>query len=162
MATQWNRLADAAVAAWPHTNVFFNTNSLGGETQAKIVIDHAYQVGVGVGGPDVLPPNHPGTPGDRIIRGAATNPPQFDYRGTIPIRYSVQTPELGGHEGTWFPPDLANHAILTQGTTHMSWVRAPADVTVNWANHILPYLQGSPLPTVSACPSQYAGLCNTQ
>lgn len=170
MIRQWNRLATAAKQAWKQTNVFLNTNSLGGVEGPLEIIEHAYKVGgVGVGGPDVLPPGAGDyqIAGDRVIArkpnsAKGDNAAAFvrDYRGELPISHSVQTPELGGKEGTFNPQQLADYAILQQGETHMSWVVAPSTVKINWQGAILPYLKASPRPTVQSCPKRYTGGCS--
>lgn len=170
MVREWKRLAVESKRHWKRTNVFFNTNSLGGVSGPLEIIEAAWREGVGVGGPDVIPPgaNDYQLHGDRVI---ARNPSaakkdkasQFvrDYRGEIPIAYSVQTPELGGKEGTFYPQQLADYALGQQRATHMSWVVAPSTVKVNWRNHILPYLSANPRPTVQSCPKRYVG-CVTE
>lgn len=169
MIRQWNRLATAAKAQWKRTNVFLNTNTLGGVAGPLEIIEHAWQVGgVGVGGPDVLPPGAGDyqIAGDRVIARTPSsrkgdNAAAFvrDYRGELPIAHSVQTPELGGKEGAFRPQQLADYSVLQVGSTHMSWVVAPPSVKINWKNDILPYLAGSPRPTVQACPKRYADGC---
>ncbi len=172
MISQYKRLATAARQHWKHTNVFMNTNSLGGEYGPLQIIEHNYQIGgVGAGGPDVLPPaaNDHQLAGDRVIarspdRSKGDDPAKFlrDYRGTIPVLHSVQTPELGGKEGTFLPAELADYIILHVGETHMSWVMAPSSVKINWASYIKPYLAGNPRPTNQACPTRYAAGCDTR
>lgn len=172
MIAQWKRLATASRQHWKRTNVFFNTNTLGGVSGPLQIIEHAYQVGgIGVGGPDVIPPaaNDYQIAGDRVVTrnpdtGKGDNPAQFvrDYRGRLPIVHSVQTPQLGGKEGTFTPDVLADYAVMRVGVTHLSWVVAPANVTINWSEHIRPYLQGSPRSTVQTCPTTYSVGCDTR
>ena len=176
MITQWKRLATACRSQWASTNVFFNTNTLGGVTGPLQIIEHGYPLGVSAGGPDVIPPPAYNTPpgeggGDYQIAGdraytqnpdlaKGDNPALFlrDYRTLIPCMNSVQTPSLGGKEGTFYPADLAQYACTDMRVTHMSWVVAPSNVTVNWAAHIRPYLAGSPLATLQTFPSSLTTL----
>jgi hypothetical protein len=172
MVAQWKRLATAARKHWRNTNVFLNTNTLGGISGPLEIIEHAYQVGgIGVGGPDVLPPGADDyqIAGDRVItrspntvKGDKTALFLRDYRGQLPICHSVQTPELGGKEGAFTPQQLADYGIGQAGDTHMSWVVAPSTVQINWKTHILPYLSGNPRPTVQACPKRYVDGCVTK
>lgn len=172
LISQWTRLATASRQHWSRTNVFFNTNTLGGITGPLKIIEHGYQIGgIGAGGPDVLPPgadDHK-ISGDRVITRTpdttrGDDPAKFirDYRGRVPIFHSVQTPALGGKEGTFMPAELADYAILGAGDTHLAWVMAPSTVTINWSSHIRPYLAGNPRPTVQSCPTSYANGCATE
>jgi hypothetical protein len=171
LVSQWNRLASASRQHWKRTNVFFNTNTLGGVNGALQIIEHAYQTGIGVGGPDVIPPgaaDHQ-IAGDRVIArkpntAKGDDPTKFvrDYRGSIPIFHSVQTPQLGGKEGTFTPQALADYIIPGVGSTHMSWVIAPSSVTINWVDYIRPYLANSPRATVQTCPTNYLAGCDTR
>jgi hypothetical protein len=171
MIRQWNRLATAAKLQWKRTNVFLNTNTLGGAAGPLEIIEHAYKIGgVGVGGPDVLPPGAGDyqIAGDRVIArrpnaAKGDNAAAFlrDYRGQLPVAHSVQTPELGGKEGTFMPTQLADYAILQVGNTHMSWVVAPSTVKINWKGHILPYLSAKPRQTLQSCPKRYVSGCTT-
>jgi hypothetical protein len=168
MIGQWLRFTTATRWHWHRTNVFLNTNTLGGVKGPLEVIKHAWQIGVGVGGPDVLPPGAADyqIAGDRVIQmrpdKSRKDPTHLfirDYRGEIPIAHSVQTPELGGKEGTFYPKQLADYAITQVGTTHMSWVVAPSTVRVNWSKHILPYLKDKPRQTMQDCPKKYSVGC---
>lgn len=169
MAAQWTRLSTAARQYWKRTNVFFNANSLNGTVYMLDLIEHGWQIGgVGGGGPDVLPPGawDYQVPGDRVIArkpntSKGDNAAAFvrDYRGQIPVSHSVQTPELGGKEGTFYPAQLADYAITQVGETHMSWCVAPTTVKVNWKNHILPYLRSGPRQTNQSCPKAYKNGC---
>jgi hypothetical protein len=166
MITQWRRLFLAAHTASQHTLCAVATNTLGGVTGPLNLIEYAYQSApmVAVGGPDIIPPGAADyqIAGDRVfMRNPDTsrgdNPSLFirDYRGTIACREGVQTPSLGGKEGTFYPAELAAYGCTTLGITHFTWVIAPtATNIVNWENHIYPYLQGSPLSTASTFPSR--------
>ena len=154
MAAELKRLVTAARAAWPHTNVFLYTNSLAGELQQ--IIDYCYQNKVGVGGPDVLPPPHEGTPGDRIIQGVEPGAVR-DYRGQTPIAYDVQTPELCGKKGCNLPRDLYDHAVNTLGANYVFWVRMgttrdTATEKYSWRDGILPVIRASKGKINAACP----------
>ncbi|MGH3804311.1 MAG: hypothetical protein ACRDTD_30075, partial [Pseudonocardiaceae bacterium] len=139
------------------------TNSLVGEMQG--VIEHCYKERVAVGGPDVLPiPQHVGISGDRIIRGVEPGAVR-DYRGKTPIFYHVESPELGGKEGTFTLKQLRDHAVVTQGANYVFWARVtylkPPRPT--WNNDVLPYLRsasGGGLGTNTGCPENFRGACN--
>jgi hypothetical protein len=172
MTTQWKRLATSSRQHWQRTNVFFNTNTLGGVTGPLQIIEHGYQIGgLGVGAPDVIPPGASDyqMAGERVVTRSpdisrGDNPDKFirDYRGKLPIMHSVQTPSLGGKEGTFKPVELADYIILQVGATHLSWVVAPSNVPINWADYIRPYLAASPRSTVQACPATYTVGCDTR
>jgi hypothetical protein len=171
MINEWEQLITASRWHWKRTNVFLNTNTLGGITGPLKLIEKAWRTGVGVGGPDVIPPGAGDyqIAGDRVIQKRPDLkrkdiPEQFlrDYRGEIPISHSVQTSSLGGKEGTFSPKKLADYAIGQMGDTHMSWVVAPSNVKVNWKKDILPYLTNAPRETVQTCPKKYTVGCVTE
>jgi hypothetical protein len=169
MITQWRRLYAAFQATSQHTMMGSATNTLGGVTGPLNLVEYAYQNApmVAVGGPDIIPPgaNDYQIGGDRVwMQNPSTakgdNPALFlrDYRGTIPCRQGVQTPSLGGKEGTFYPAALAEYGCTTLRITHFTWVVAPTNVTVNWNNHIYPYLQGTPLATETDFPSRLTAI----
>jgi hypothetical protein len=180
MITQWKRFIDAAAANWTKTNVFIFCNSLNAAAGPHQLIEYAYQKKLGMGGPDVLPPPHEGTPGDRVFRAEPKFVGEFtpirDYRTLMPAYNEVQSPELGGKEGTFGGTTAAQRPLFLStfaggtgpgqgGQTHMGFLLKEFDVqpgpNVNWGAHIKPYLDGSPVPMVTTCPAVYAGNCDT-
>jgi len=140
---------------WPHTDVFMNTNSLVGELSG--LIEYCYQNKVGVGGPDVLPPPHPGIQGDHIIMGTGPTAVR-DYRGQAAIGYAVQMPEFCGKEGCFTPQQLYDWSLNGLGATHVFWVRMTTKfdtptVKYSWDAGILPMLRRTGGRTNTACPA---------
>lgn len=155
-------LCQAANTAFVRTNVVQYTNSLA--NQVAGLIHNNSTIKVGAGGPDVIPPNPKtpnGVPGDVIIRGAGTDTSYTtltDYRGVVPLIYAVQAPEMGGgKEGDFTIAQLVTHAVTTQGCTHMCWTRTDTPTVIKWTSGVVPYLAGSPIPTVQTSPSTYGG-----
>lgn len=160
LATQLKRLWTAMESAWQHTNRFAYINSLSGEVSG--LLNHARDHGISMGGPDTLPSPHNGTPGDRTYRGTQSDGGYSaeDFRGTMSVGYAVQVTQLGGKEGTYTPAQLAEHCADVMECNHLFWVRAPSSSTINWASHILPYLEGTPEPMIATCPANYPS-CDT-
>jgi hypothetical protein len=162
-ATAWvaqlKRALVAMNSAWSSTNVVIFNNFIQGATDSQLadIFASLHSNRAGTGAPDVLPPPH--TPnGEAIYRGESGG---TDYRGKIPAMFAVQTPELGGKEGTYTPKQLYDHCVGTNACSHMFWIRN----TLNggsaqmWDTGILPFLRSNP-PTRESCPSNYPGCVN--
>jgi hypothetical protein len=156
VAEQFNRWIAAVRAAWPRSNVFLYTNFLGKRLDGLIA--ECARQRCGAGGPDVLPPPHNGTSGDRILRGASGG---VDYRGRIPIAYSVQTPELGGKEGQFTPEQLFDHAYRELRANYIFWVRntGTGGAAQKWDTGILPYLRSIDGKIHTECPRDWQNAC---
>lgn len=159
-ATAWiaqlKRAIIAMKSAWKSTNVIVFNNFIQGATNSQLSDMYASLRSnrAGTGAPDVLPPPH--TPnGEAIYRGEGAG---MDYRGHLPAMFAVQTPELGGKEGTYTPKQLYDHCVGTNSCSHMFWIRN----TLNggsaqmWDTGILPFLRSNPR-TRESCPSNYPG-----
>jgi hypothetical protein len=146
ISDQWIRFMAAAREAWTQTNVFVYTNSLVGELDK--IIDAAAKLGVGVGGPDLIP-RQP-MQGDKIIMGLLGG---RDYRGVTPIGFAVQTPELCGKEGCNLPLDMYNYAVGQLGANYIFWVRHDASkgAAYSWKDGMLPLIRSKGVKT--GCPS---------
>jgi hypothetical protein len=158
LAAQLKRWIEANRAAWPRTNLFVYTNFLSGKLGGLISL--CATSGCGVGGPDVLPPPGNGTEGDRILTGKVGG---ADYRGRMPIAYGVQTPALGGKEGTFTPAQLFDHAYSTLHANYIFWVRntdtgGPAQ---KWDTGILPFIRSIDGKIHTECPRSLQGRCGS-
>ena len=158
-ATAWiaqlSRAAAAMQQAWPSTNVVMFNNFIQGATEQQLhdLYETLRVNRIGTGAPDVLPPPHD-LRGEAIYRGANGGK---DFRGKMPAMYAVQTPELGGKEGTYTPKQLYDHCVGTNRCSHMFWIRntingGPAQM---WDTGILPFLRTAPR-TVETCPANYS------
>ena len=158
-----NRQIKDVRASWPTTNVFMYTNSLVGFLQD--MMETCYENKVGVGGPDVLPPPHPGILGDRILMGLEPGSKR-DYRGKTPVGYDVQSPELCGKEGCHSPEKLLDYSVDTLKATHVFWVRfgTAKDTSTekySWQYGILPAIRANKGRINTACPANFDGACST-
>jgi hypothetical protein len=158
LATQLKRIMSAAKQSWTNTHVFSQLNFLTGEMDALVA--HADSVGCGISWPDTVPDDLNHTAAQRVILGLteAGTGGGIDYRGRIPLLGQVQTPELGGKEDPAPFHTMAEigDKLAFLGCTHGAWVRTgQAPPRPNWANDILPYLQGSPAQLWQQCPTRY-------
>ena len=157
---QLERGIASMVAVWPTTNVIVFNNYIQGVSDAQFIdfVKFLRSNRSTMGGPDTLPPPHSSTMGERIYRGELGG---VDLRGLMPAMFAVQTPELGGKEGTFSPRQLYDHCVGTNQCSHMFWIRnmASGGVEQNWDTGILPFLRTNPR-TSQACPANYAGCAN--
>jgi hypothetical protein len=109
VVTQYKRFLSAARAAWPNTGLRLAANYLGSDEQMAELIRHCAELDCMVGGPDVIPSED--IQGNRVFTGESPPSGAVDYRGAIPFVAEIQSPELGGHEGTWTPQQLYEHAM---------------------------------------------------
>lgn len=132
--------------AWPSTTVLLFNNYLRDSTTQQFVdfVATLDKLGVGIGGPDVLPPPHPNTKGEQIYRGEIGG---VDYRGRMLAGFSVQTPELGGREGTFTPQQLYDHCVKTNRCKYMFWVRntTHGGPEQQWSTGLLPFIRANPV-----------------
>lgn len=151
--TQLRRLALAAKTAWTKTNVIMPTNFMpGGQSEMDSHIAYLASIGVGIGGPDVLPPPHSGTWAYKTLTGASGG---HDYRGEIPVQYSIEASELGGSIGSWTPAQLYDFANNTLRCSHLFWDRNTyqGSVSQQWPA-IMTFIASNPL-TYTAPPTVY-------
>lgn len=156
--TQFQRLIPAVAAAWPNTSVAFYMNWFaqpGG--MAAINANN----GVGIGGPDILPPS-PIAPseddGSRALRGAGGNYGTVDYRGRIPVSYAYEAIY------SLAPTVLIDYALNTLKATHIEWSATDGlSSQLNWDTGVMPVIKAKNGQVGStACPSAYNGQCVTQ
>ena len=179
-AAQLNRLTDAWAQMFQRTVAMQKINNLVGEMSG--LVDHCYERGIALGGPDVLPPPHSDTSGSRIMRGISTDGAvyaPFDYRGSVPFIFEVQGPEMGGKEGDFSFKELYDHAHNVLKATHVAWLRKTWDWNASFARTgimwnsramggrqdghpgIKSLLEVGGLPLTMACPAQFRGACDT-
>jgi hypothetical protein len=132
-------------AAWPTSTVIVYDNFIRGSTtqQAVDFMKMLHQTGVGVGGPDVIPPPYGGTDGEKIYRGEIGG---TDYRGRMLTGFGVQVPELGGSKGTYTPRQLFDHCAFTNKCRYMFWMRntGTGGPEQQWSTGILPFIRANP------------------
>ena len=158
-ATAWieqlKRAIPTIVSAWPKTNVIVFNNFIQASTTEQFVdfVSFLHSSRVSIGGPDVLPPPHAGSKGERIYRGEIDG---LDRRGKMPAAFAVQTPELGGKEGSFTPQQLYDMCVKTNQCGHIFWIRNNymGGAAQQWDTGILPFIRQNPR-TVDSCPSRY-------
>jgi len=139
LTTQFVRLFQGIKPAWANTVLRFHANYM--DTAANIVTVYTAcrSLGCSFGGPDVLP-REP-IQSNQVQRGC-TQPKVLDvsvgcpnYSGTTdldgytPNWAEVQSPELGGKEGTWTPLQLWRTALGLDGSDNYIGTYNPAGCT---------------------------------
>jgi hypothetical protein len=154
---QLERGIASMLAAWPTTNLIVFNNYIQGVSDAQLIdfVQFLRSNRSTMGGPDTLPPPHSSTKGESIYRGVLGG---VDMRRLMPAMFAVQTPELGGKEGTFSPKELYDHCVGTNRCSHMFWIRNMTNggVEQHWDTGILPFLRLNPR-TDETCPANYAG-----
>lgn len=129
------RLAELAAATskvFPRSNVIASVNFFsGGQSAVDAYIHSLEALGVGVGGPDILP----GKPtfGYLTLMGKSGGK---DLRGTLPVQFQVQASEMGSSLGDFSIDELRDYADDSLHASHLFWDRntwtgTPAQ---RWAN----------------------------
>jgi hypothetical protein len=157
--TQLRRIALAARTAFTRTNVVMSVNYLESQARTDRFVEYLYKIGVGVGGPDTAP-----TVGIWSYKTLQGHSGGVDYRGRIPIHWSVEASELGydgvGPPGGYTATEIMDFADRTLRTSHLFWARndtvgTPAQ---RWHTGILAVINSRPL-THTRCPAVYRA-CN--
>jgi len=153
--TQFKRLVAAVGTSWPNTSSVFYMNWF---RQPGEMMSALAAAGVGVGGPDVLPPPKQEDDGSQALRGAGGNFGTTDYRGRIPVSYSYETC------CSVTPSALYDYAVNTLRTTHMAWTPTDSQsADMNWSTGVVPLVNARKGQVGStACPSFYNGKCSSQ
>jgi len=156
LLNQWVRFARSARTTMPQTNLFINTNFVGGDANMATLIQAIYESHVAAAGPSTIP--------NRLLSSQKvwTGATGADYRGLIAIGPAVESNVFDGPHGSFTPKQIGDWAYNTLRVTHLFWLRNTykGDSTQRWSTGILPYLRTNP-PTRTACPTTY-GLCNTK
>lgn len=159
LADQLKRLNVAARQAWPTTGVRVSTNfmAVNKGTVLNDFMAHMGQQQMVFGGPDVIP-NY-SIQANNILSGKDGG---IDYRVKHPIVAEVQSPSLGGKEGTFTPKQLYEWAANELKPQYYVWVRNTwmGGDAQKWDTGILPYIRSinGKVPT-TACPASYTGGC---
>lgn len=185
--TQLARIAAAAKAAFPTTNVVIALNGISGGSfaQRNAFIGQMLELGVGIGGPDLAP----SCVGGLVDCSSGFPDPQTSdlglyyqeirdqgYPGVAPIAFAIETSELGnntvGQNGGYTPGALSNFCTqFALGCTHLHWGEQLANVldAQEWdpsgAYGIRDWIADNPssLNVNAGCPSEHvaAGGCLT-
>jgi hypothetical protein len=158
LTAQLKRLATQGRALWPHTAFRISTNYLGNDSMMNGLISHMAQNNLTIGGPDVIPT-------ETIQANAVVNGLRgaLDLRGRIAIAAEVQSPSLGGHEGTWTPRQLYDFAMNELRPQYFVWYRNTwsGGAAQKWSTGILPFIRSINGAVYStSCPTNYKS-CTT-
>jgi hypothetical protein len=158
LLTQLKRLIAAERLAWPHSNVFAETNYLGSNSQMEDFISFCVDQQAVIGGPDVVPER--ALQSDEIMRGELGA--AKDYRGIVAIKAEVQASSLG-ERWTITPSDLYAQAYSTDRSNYIFWDRNDfyGNAAEKWTTGILPFIRSVNGQTVSACPKSFHDKCMT-
>lgn len=172
-ASQYKRLIRPMALAWPNTPTILYMNFVGSTELARELVALAAQNGVGIGGPDILPPK-PLSPygedhgslvsrgaGIAVVAGFSGDYGTTDYRDVIPLSYQYQ----GLNRIT--PASLIDYALNTMRMTHITWTKADSEIypgdpaSMLWSTGVVPTVNSVNGRTNTKCPSIYAGRCNS-
>ncbi len=168
LLVQFKRLYTATRAAWPHTSLRLAANYVGSDAQTADLIGFCVALRCAVGGPDVIPSED--IQANRIFSGGGGG---TDYRGMLPFVAEVQSPELGGHEGTWTPVELYDHSMKGNASAGINGTRPQYFVWLRntwsggsaqqWSTGILPFIRSVGGAVYSTtCPRGYTNGCLSQ
>jgi len=168
LLAQFKRLYTATRAAWPRTALRLAANYVGSDGQTADLISFCVGVRCAIGGPDVIPSED--IQANRIFSGGGGG---TDYRGILPFVAEVQSPELGGHEGTWTPFELYDHSMNGNASAGINatrpqyfiWLRNTwsGGAAQQWSTGILPFIRSvNGAVSSTACPKGYTNGCSSQ
>lgn len=142
--TQLKRLLVEARKAWPTTQVRLSTNFYGSDAQMLELLRFCAEKGIAIGGPDVIP--NQSIQANRLYRQ--------HLLGKVVWVSEVQSPSLGGHEGTFTADQLYKAAMLDK-PSYVLWYRNTwqAGAAQKWDTGLLPYIRGVSGKVVSECPA---------
>lgn len=158
--TQLRRIALAASQAFKKTSVVMSVNFLGTQARVDSFIAYLGSIDVGVGGPDSCPDCD--TPSYSTVQGLSGG---VDYRGKIPIQWSVEASEMGfdavGRDGGYTAQQIYDWNNDVIRASHVLWVRNTSTGTdaQRWTTGILPVINAHALEHTS-CPVNYTQGCD--
>lgn len=158
---QFRRLALAAKNMFPKSNVVMPINWHSSTSATTSLMAYNKSIGVGQGNPDSCPTCEMW--GDRALQGLIGG---VDYRGKIPVIYSIEGSELGynsvGRSGGYTAQEIYDFLNTKIRASHILWYRNMSTGTSEqrWDTGILPLINANPKPTYTTCPAVYAS-CNT-
>lgn len=165
--------------AFPTTAVRLNANFYFSDNNAISLVNHAGNLSISVGGPDVLPKQR--IQANQAFTGALSG--ATDWRGIVPFVAEVQSPSLGGKEGTYTNEQLylaamqgvstASNGATGSGTAEFravqpqyfvwyynTWSGGPEQ---QWNTGTLPFIRSiNGAVHSTACPKGYVRGCRTE
>lgn len=161
LLAQWQRLAIAARAAWPHSMVNVETNFLGSDDQMESLIKTLVQYQGTAGGPDLGIDGHGASQAEHVLNG--TRGSSTDYRLSLPIKGECQATDFKTGVPDSTPQAIFATAYNTNHASYMWWDRTSGrqDRRQNWSTGILPFIQSIKGMTWTDCPGNLAqAKCN--
>jgi hypothetical protein len=158
-SVQLKRFISAARSDWPHTMLRVQTNYFGSDKQMLDLIQYCATYSVAVGGPDVIP--NQTIQANSIYNGDRGG--GKDLRGKLPFIAEIQSPSLGGHEGTFTPREIYEHALREVQPQYFVWLRNTyaGGPEQKWNTGILPFIRSVKGVVKSDCPTLIAGRCTS-
>lgn len=159
---QTERVLNAAVAAFPNTNVVLAHNYFIDQAASSKLVEFMANNSVAIGGPDVLPSrctnNANGTWAYQAFRGDLGG---TDYRGSIASIWSVENSEMGLGLGDCTPQEFVEFASESLHATHLGIDRNTfAGGPENQWPAILDYISRPENALKHTdCPATYLGRC---
>jgi hypothetical protein len=168
-AQEFPRLVRAVGDACNNTVPVLHMNYVNNPELARELVALGAEYGVGIGGPDILPPKPISPYGEDhaslVLRGAGYTETggyygdygKTDYRGVVPISFQYQ----GIHNIT--PAALIDYALNTQKGTHITWsVITHLSPAMNWSTGVVPTLRAQSRSVSTACPTTFRNACQSQ
>jgi hypothetical protein len=165
-AKEFLRLIEPAATACSKTTTVLHMNWVDNPELARELAALSARYGMGIGGPDVLPPKPISPYGEDhaslVLRGAGVtetggytgNYGTIDYRGVIPVSFQYQ----GIYDIT--PAELIDYALNTQRVTHLTWTYIDhMSPEMNWSTGVLPTVKALRTNVNTSCPTVYSGRC---
>lgn len=143
-ATQIKRLMQESRKAWARTQVRLSANFFGTDSQMLDILRFCDEYDVAVGGPDVIP--------NQTIQANRLHEQYF--KGKVVWVSEIQSPSLGGHEGTFTAKQLLDSA-MQQSPSYVVWYRNTwsGGTAQRWDTGLLPYIRQVRGKVVMACPT---------
>lgn len=175
--TQLKRIAVAAKAACPTTNVSASINWFQTQSRTNSIAAYMRSIGVGLAAPDTAPTciNNDCSQGYATVQGiwghntviGNTAGGGVPATGIVPITYRVEASELGigivGQPGGYTAQEIFDFYDTAMKGTHLLWNYNDTygDADQRWATGILPVINANPTFTYDDCPSTYTTGCDT-
>lgn len=141
---QLQKMLVVARDAWPTTQLRLSINFYGSDADTLEMLKQCDRLDVAVGGPDVIP--------DQTIQ--ANRVYEANLLGKMVWVSEIQSPSLGGHEGTFTPQQLYDSA-MKQRPAYIVWLRNTwsGGAAQKWDTGILPFIRSVSGKVESVCPT---------
>jgi hypothetical protein len=153
---QYERLISQVRPSMPNTALFLDVNWLGSLANVSKLEQSLVSPAGALNSSNTVPNKM--NNGQTVWTGGGTL--GADYRGRLAIASAVETGELGGNLGDFYPWQIANYAYSTLKANYVFWVRNTwsGNSGQRWDTGILPYLKNKNPSVRTGCPISY-GYC---